>query len=105
MDNSIALDPERFYKYSKNPYIRSKILRTMSLKFHNSFRVKLFMYGKTYQKRNGMVVLEFEVSTEHCLIKLPLIHGGQIVLLHYCRTFASLIGCKINDALIPKMNS
>ena len=25
-------------------YIRAKVLRTVSLKFHNSFRVKLFVY-------------------------------------------------------------
>ena len=39
--NSIALDP---YNYSKNPYIRTKVLRIIGLKFHYSFRVKLFMY-------------------------------------------------------------
>ena len=31
------------FKYSKNPYIRAEVLRTISLKFHNSFRVKLFV--------------------------------------------------------------
>ena len=43
MGNSIALDLSGF-NYSKNPYIKAKVLRTISLKFHNLFRVKLFVY-------------------------------------------------------------
>ena len=43
MGNSIALTFTGF-KYSKNPYIRAEVLRTIGLKFHNSFRVKLFVY-------------------------------------------------------------
>ena len=39
-----ALEPAFYYLYSKNPYIRADVLRTISLKFHNSFRVKLFVY-------------------------------------------------------------
>ena len=31
-------------KYSKYPHRRTKVLRIVSLKFHYSFRVKLFMY-------------------------------------------------------------
>ena len=44
MGNSIALDLYRFLVYSKNLEIRAKVLRNISLKFHNSFRVKLFVY-------------------------------------------------------------
>ena len=44
MGNSIALTLTGF-KYSKNLFIRAKVLRTFSLKFHNSFRVKLFVNG------------------------------------------------------------
>ena len=32
------------FKYSKTPYIRAEVLRTISLKFDNSFRIKLFVY-------------------------------------------------------------
>ena len=39
MGNSITLD-----LYNKNPYIRAEVLGTISLKFHNLFRVKLFVY-------------------------------------------------------------
>ena len=43
MDNSMALDLYRINTV-KNPYIRGEVLRTIGLKFHNSFRVKLFVY-------------------------------------------------------------
>ena len=36
MGNSIALTLTGF-KYSENPFIRAKVLRTINLKFHNSF--------------------------------------------------------------------
>ena len=45
--NSIALDFTGF-EYSKNSYIRAKVLRNISLKFHNSFGVKLFVYEGTF---------------------------------------------------------
>ena len=32
------------FKYSKNLYIRTKVLGIISMKFHNSIRVNLFMY-------------------------------------------------------------
>ena len=44
MGNSIALDLYRFLIQYKNPYIRVKVFRNISLKFHNLFRVKLFVY-------------------------------------------------------------
>ena len=43
MGNSITVDLYGF-KYSKDPYIRAEVLRTINLKFHNSFRAKLFVY-------------------------------------------------------------
>ena len=43
MGNSIALDLYRFL-IQENLYIRAKVLRNISLKFHNSFQVKLFAY-------------------------------------------------------------
>ena len=45
MDNSIMnMDNSTGFKYSQNPFIRAEALRTISLKFHNLFRVKLFVY-------------------------------------------------------------
>ena len=39
--------------YSKNSCIRTKILRTISLKFHDSFWVKLYLSSKSYLYQIG----------------------------------------------------
>ena len=41
MDKSIQHWTFTGFKYSKTPYIRAEVLRTISLKFDNSFRIKL----------------------------------------------------------------
>ena len=51
-------------QYSKNLYIRTKILRTIRLKSHNSFGVKLFVLSKSHQQPIEMTP---EVLTGHLL--------------------------------------
>ena len=70
-----------------NLYIRTKILRTIRLKSHNSFGIKLFLFSKLHQQPIGMTP---EVLTDH--FSPPRLHPGQSILLnaHSLKTFASL---------------
>ena len=60
LGNSIALDLYRFL-ISKNPYIRAKVLRNISLKFYNSFRVKLYRFFERTLSMAETILLRYEI--------------------------------------------